>query len=251
MTGETDEPASILTSEEPAEIPPGVEAVEAAIGHRFSNGELLRVALTHRSYSNERGEEENYERLEFLGDAVLGLVTSHWLFDRYPARAEGELAKLKSFLVSAPALSRVAEEVGIGALLLLGVGERRSGGHAKASILADALEAVFGAVYLDGGLEAARAVIHPILERTVGERSRSLHTDAKTVLQEQAQARGWGLPVYRLADESGPDHRKRFTVECVVEGEEAGRAEGRSKKAAEQRAAAAALARLDLGPGDA
>jgi len=225
MISEIDDPAlsasDTATGEPaaPAEIPPaGVEAVEAALGHRFTRGELLRVALTHRSYSNERGEDENYERLEFLGDSVLGLVTSHWLFERYPARAEGDLAKLKSFLVSAPALSRLAEEIGIGALLLLGVGERRSGGHAKASILADALEAVLGAVYLDGGLEAARAVIHPILERTLKERARFALADAKTVLQEQAQARGWGLPVYRLAGEAGPDHSKRFTVECLLEG---------------------------------
>lgn len=234
----------------PAELAPaGVRAIEEALGYRFTRPELLRIAVTHRSYSNERGVDENYERLEFLGDAVLGLVTSHWLFERYPARAEGDLAKLKSFMVSAPALSRLAGEIGLGALLLLGVGERRSGGHAKVSILADAMEAVFGAVYLDGGLAAACAVIHPILERIVKERGRLLHTDAKTVLQEQAQARGWGLPVYRLAAEAGPDHHKSFTVECLIGGELAGRAEGRSKKLAEQRAAAAALAELDLEPG--
>lgn len=250
MIPETEEPVAAGAGEPsaaPAELPPdGLAALEAALGHRFTRGELLRTALTHSSYSNERGGDENYERLEFLGDAVLGLVTSHWLFERYPARAEGELAKLKSYLVSAPALSHLAEAIGIGALLLLGVGERRSGGHAKASILADAMEAVFGAVYLDGGLDAARAVIHPILERNVRERTRFDHADAKTLLQELAQARGWGLPVYRLAGESGPDHRKSFTVECVLEGEVAGRAEGRSKKRAEQRAAAAALAELDL-----
>ncbi|MCP4658286.1 MAG: ribonuclease III [bacterium] len=234
---------------EPEDTETAATGIEAAIGHTFSNRELLRMALTHRSYSNERGEDDNYERLEFLGDAVLGLVSSHWLYERFPDQPEGELAKLKGFVVSAPVLSRHAGAIDVGARLRLGVGEKRSGGRFKASILADAMESIFGAVYLDAGLEAARRVIRPILENALAERSRISHADAKTTLQERVQGLGGGLPIYRLVKETGPDHRKLFTVECRLEGEVAGVAEGGSKKLAEQRAAAAALEKLDL-PGD-
>lgn len=219
--------------------------IEEALGYRFKDPCLLRTALTHRSYSNERGERDNYERLEFLGDAVLGMVASRWLYHRYPREPEGQLAKRKSFLVSAPVLARFAESLGLGPELRLGVGEARSGGSTKTSILADAVEAVFGAVYLDQGLEAVREIIEQFLENAVEERSSVFHTDPKTRLQEQVQARGWALPQYRVVSESGPDHRKRFTVECSVEGEVAGSAEGRSKKLAEQAAAIYALERLD------
>ncbi len=220
-------------------------SIEDALGYRFKNPDLLAVALTHRSYSNERGEKENYERLEFLGDAVLGMVASRWLFDRFPQEPEGLLAKRKSFLVSAPVLARFGTSIGLGPALRLGVGEARSGGHAKASILADAVEAVFGAVYLDAGLDSARAIIEQFLDDAIAERSSVFHTDPKTRLQELVQARGWALPRYRVVTESGPDHRKRFTVECSVEGQVAGTAEGRSKKMAEQAAAIRALERLD------
>lgn len=220
--------------------------IEDALDYRFKDAGLLRCALTHRSYSNERGEEDNYERLEFLGDAVLGLVASRWLYDHYPQEPEGLLAKRKSFLVSAPVLARFGKSIGVGPEILLGVGEARSGGHTKASILADAVEAVFGAVYLDGGSRAVRKVIVRFLRDALEERSNVFHTDPKTRLQEMVQARGWALPQYRVVTESGPDHRKRFTVECAVEGEAAGIAEGRSKKLAEQAAAILALERLDL-----
>ncbi len=220
--------------------------IEAEIGYRFEDPELLRIALTHRSYSNERGEKGNYERLEFLGDAVLGLVASRWLYDRHPDVPEGRLAKRKSFLVSAPVLARFGEAIGLGPELWLGGGEARSGGSAKASILADAVEAIFGAVYLDGGLAAAREIIERFLEGASEELRRLSDADAKTRLQELVQARGLALPDYRVVTEAGPDHRKRFTVECSVAGEVAGSAEGRSKKLAEQAAAARALERLDL-----
>ncbi|MCP3963954.1 MAG: ribonuclease III [bacterium] len=221
-------------------------ALEAELGYTFRDPDLLKIALTHRSFSNERGEKDNYERLEFLGDSVLGMVASRWLYDRYPEEPEGLLAKRKSFLVSSPVLARYAESIELGPHLHLGVGEARSGGSAKASILADAVEAVLGAVYLDGGLDAARVIIEEYLEDAQAKRSRLADADAKTRLQELAQARGWGLPDYRVAAESGPDHRKRFTIECAVEGEVVGTAEGGSKKVAEQRAAAAALEQLDL-----
>lgn len=230
-----------------------VRALEQALGHAFADRELLRLALTHRSYSNERGDDSagaHYERLEFLGDAVLGLVTCSWLYRRHPVKAEGELAQRKSFLVSAPVLSRHARDLGVGPLLRLGVGEERSGGRAKASILADAVEALFGAVYLDGGLEAAEAAIVPLLGRASAARSVIGATDAKTVLQERLQAEGRPLPTYHLAAAEGPDHAKIFTVECRVEGSRVGVAHGRSKKVAEQGAASAALEALDLLAGD-
>ncbi len=222
--------------------------LEAVLGYYFEDSDLLRVALTHRSYSNERGLEDNYERLEFLGDAVLGLITSRWLYRRFPAKPEGELSKLKGFLVSATVLSEYAREIDLGGRLRLGVGEDRSGGRGKASILCDAVEALIGAVFLDGGLNAARDVVEPILERALDSRSAEDHTDFKTLLQELTQARGWGLPIYRVCGESGPDHRKTFTVECSLEGRVVAAGEGRSKKSAAQRAAARALEQLDQSP---
>lgn len=222
-----------------------LDDLETALGHHFARRELLEAALTHRSYSNERGEGENYERLEFLGDSVLGLVAAEWLFARLGNRPEGELAKLKSFLVSAGVLGRHAQGLGVGELLKLGVGEDRSGGRQKRSILADAMEALFGAVFVDAGFEAARTVVVPVLEAAAEEHERIAKSDAKTVLQERAQAAGVGLPSYQLVGEAGPDHQKRFLVECWLGGRKIGSAEGGSKKQAEQRAALAALEALD------
>ncbi len=219
-------------------------AFEQKLGHRFKRPELLALAITHRSYANEEGLDSHYERLEFLGDAVLGLVAAEWLYLRHPTRPEGELSRLKSGLVSARSLARLARELGLGRELRLGVGEARSGGREKRSLLADSLEAVFGAVYQDGGMEAARKVIVPLLEELAQEHEGGLE-DAKTALQEVIQARGWELPEYRLAEEIGPDHEKVFRVECLVRGVVAGSGEGRSKKVAEQVAAAAALVQLD------
>lgn len=219
--------------------------VEEALGHAFRRRDLLQRALTHRSYSNERGERQNYERLEFLGDSVLGLITARWLFDRFPDESEGELAKVKSYLVSTPVLAKYADVLELGPQLRLGVGEERSGGRSKKSILADVVEALFGAVYLDGGLEAARKVIEPVLLYGLEVRGKLIHADPKTILQELSQSRGWGLPSYRVVEEAGPDHQKVFTVECWLEGERMmGRAEGKSKKAAAQRAASQALVAL-------
>jgi ribonuclease III len=220
-----------------------VELLEAALCYRFASRELLLRALTHRSYSNERGLDGNYERLEFLGDAVFGLITSRWLYDRLPELPEGELAKLKSHLVSATVLGARAQAIGLGQVLRLGIGEDRSGGRRKVSILADAMEAIFGAAYLDGGIPAARQVIEPIVLAAY-ETFESSHSDAKTRLQELAQGARLGLPDYVLIEASGPDHDKLFTVECRIGGELFGRGEGKSKKTAEQVAARAALARL-------
>jgi ribonuclease III len=221
---------------------------ERRLGHRFRHPGLLGLALTHRSFANERGSDEHYERLEYLGDAVLGLVTAEWLFRNHPDLPEGELSRLKAQLVSRGALARHATAIQLGEALRLGVGEERSGGRDKPSLLADSLEAVFGAVYLDAGLPAAARVIHlmlaPMLEAAEG-RSQLLGADAKTRLQELAQARGWELPEYRHTGASGPDHSRLYQVECWLEGNQVGAGEGSSKKLAEQRAAFDALARLD------
>ncbi len=219
--------------------------LERRLGHRFRERRLLERALTHRSYAHERGNEEHYERLEFLGDAVLGLVAVGWLYERFPEIAEGRLSKLKSRLVSRSTLAAAAARLELGDLLRLGVGEERTGGRNKSSLLADAMEAVLGAVFLDRGFEAARRVAAPLLEAAHRELADPRAGDAKTRLQELAQARGLELPEYTVVEEEGPDHLKRFTVGCRLAGREAGRGVGRTKKIAEQRAAEAALAELD------
>lgn len=214
---------------------------EERLGYRFRDEELLTLAVTHRSWANEQGTDEHYERLEFLGDAVLGLVAGQWLFRTLPHLPEGELSKKKAVLVSKPALAAHARRLGLGELLRLGVGEERSGGRKKASLLADSLEAVFGAVYLDGGFDAARDVVREFVAHAHETREQELPVDAKTRLQELTQARGLDLPEYRLVAEEGPDHEKEFQVECRVDGDVVGAGAGRSKKLAEQRAATAAL----------
>ncbi|KAB2957805.1 MAG: ribonuclease III, partial [Thermoanaerobaculia bacterium] len=216
------------------------DELEARLEYRFRDPGLLAAALVHRSWANDQGVPEHNERLEFLGDAVLGLIAADWLYRRYPERPEGDLARLKAWLVSEPALARHATTLGIGERLRLAAGEERSGGREKSSLLADALEAVFAAVWLDGGLEAVRPVVERFLETTESA-SEAEGSDAKTRLQELAQAAGWPLPVYAVVSESGPDHDRTFVCEVALCGERAGRGEGRTKKDAQQRAAAAAL----------
>jgi len=223
--------------------------LEKRVGHRFKRQDLLDLALTHRSFANEKGVPEHYERLEFLGDAVLGLVAAEWLYERHPEQPEGELSKLKAQLVSRTSLANWAEQLELGPELKIGVGEERSGGRAKANLLADSLEALFGAIYLDDGLEAARGAILPMLQDGEEAKAKLLSSDSKTHLQEVTQALGWSLPDYRLVDSTGPDHSKTFIVECWLEGQRAGCGEGPSKKVAEQKAAADALAGLPDLPG--
>jgi ribonuclease-3 len=217
---------------------------EKRLGYRFKRQDLLELALTHRSYANEQGVPEHYERMEFLGDAVLGLITAEWLYQQHPELPEGELSKLKAQLVSRGSLANWAERIGLGPELRIGVGEDRSGGRSKANLLADSMEAVFGAIYLDTGIEAAREAIVPMLAEGEVEKAKLLASDAKTHLQEVTQALGWPLPDYRLVGSAGPDHSKTFSVECWLEGRRAGSGEGPSKKIAEQRAAADALENL-------
>ena len=219
-------------------------ALAERLGWSFRDPALLELALTHRSFATEHGTRAHYERLELLGDAVLGLLVAEWLYRRYPELLEGELSRRKSFLVSASVLAKLADRLGIGELLRLGVGEERSRGRRKPSLLADAFEAVLGALFLDGGLSAARAAVEPLLAALAAENPRMAAADAKTELQELVQARGWTLPLYTVTAETGPEHEKSFAVQCTVEAQLLGVGQGRSKKQAEQHAARAALAEL-------
>ena len=212
--------------------------------------DLLERALTHRSYAYEKGGLPTNERLEFLGDAVLGLVVTDALYKRHPELPEGQLAKQRASVVNMRALALVARQLDIGPYLLLGRGEETTGGRDKASILADTLEAIIGAVYLSAevasdGLDVASRFVHrlfdPLLEEAAG---RGAGLDWKTSLQEQTAGLGLGPPDYEV-DESGPDHAKRFTARARVAGEVLGKGAGGSKKEAEQLAAAAAFKTLE------
>ena len=217
--------------------------LEEAMGYLFENPTLLDRALTHKSYANEKGVGvADNERLEFLGDAVLGLVVSHLLFEVRPPLSEGTMSKIRAFLVSEQTLERVARTFDLGRLLRLGKGEDRTGGRDKASILAGAFEALVAAIYLDGGFELAfqfvDAIFRPILRE---EGAGALERDYKTRLQEFCQARYGKAPSYRLVGEWGPDHDKTFEVEIQLGNRTLGKGRGRNKKEAEQRAAQDAL----------
>jgi ribonuclease-3 len=198
---------------------------------------LLERALTHRSYAYEHGGLPTNERLEFLGDAVLGLVVTDTIFERHPDLPEGALAKLRASVVSTRALAGVARDLGLGKWLRLGKGEEVTGGRDKPSILADTMEAVIGAVYLERGLEGAtrlvRALFDPLMEAAAADGAAQ---DWKTALQELTAARGLGVPEYSIT-ESGPDHAKAFVATAVVAGNPCGEGAGTSKKEAEQQAA--------------
>jgi ribonuclease-3 len=209
--------------------------------------ELLTRALTHRSYAYENGGLPTNERLEFLGDAVLGLVVTTALYREHPDLPEGQLAKLRASVVNMRALAEVARGLGprgLGAFLLLGKGEESTGGRDKASILADSLEAILGAIYLELGLDEAATVIHKLFDPVMADAAgRGAALDWKTSLQELTANHGLGVPEYRV-EESGPDHAKTFTARAVVNGEFFGTGVGRSKKEAEQRAAELAWRQL-------
>jgi ribonuclease-3 len=226
-------------------VDPALDArLQLALGWTFADPELLERALTHRSYCAEHGVEESNERLEFLGDSVLGLVVTRFAFEEYPQLPEGELAKLRAAVVSADTLSEIAQELDLGAALRLGKGEAASGGRSKPSILADAMEAVIAAVYLDGGLEPATRLVLALLESRIREQAAGPGgQDYKTRLQELAARCCDQLPRYQVRHE-GPDHSKRFFAAVHLRNEEYGAGEGRSKKAAEQAAARVAWERL-------
>jgi ribonuclease III len=214
-------------------------ALEAALGVA-PDPALLERALTHRSFAYENGGLPTNERLEFLGDSVLGLIVTDTLFRGHPELPEGQLAKLRAAVVNMRALAGVARELDLGAYIRLGRGEEGTGGRDKASILADTLEAVIGAVYLDQGLDAADTLVHRLFDGLI-TRSASLGAglDWKTSLQELTATEELGVPEYHV-DESGPDHQKSFRAVVSVGGAEYGKGEGRSKKEAEQQAAEAA-----------
>ena len=225
-------------------MPRDPSPLERALGIRFRTADLREEALSHRSFAFERGTKTTNERLEFLGDAVLGLVVTEMAFDSFPDMPEGQLAKLRAAMVNMTTLAEVAKELGLGEALFLGKGEQLSGGRKKASILADGLEAVLGAVYRDAGWDAVRELImrlfRPRMEAYVrGEGDR----DYKTLLQELAAQDLGRLPEYRVR-ERGPDHAKEFTAVVYLAGRESGRGSGRSKKEAEQGAAREAFERV-------
>jgi len=224
------------------------EELERRVGYRFKDRGLLEHALTHTSRAAEdaSGGVADNESLEFLGDAVLGLVVADLLFHAYPTSDEGQKSKIKASVVSTQALARRAEEMKLGAHLLLGRGEEKTGGRFKQALLADAYEALIAAIYLDGGLPAAAAFLERELSDAIEEGAGQtvVGQDYKSALQERVQALGHPLPEYRVAAESGPDHRKVFTIDVVVAGEVLGSATGKAKKAAEQEAAKLALDRL-------
>lgn len=227
---------------------PSVEELETRLGYYFKNKELLNEALTHRSSLIETGKERNssYERLEFLGDAVLGILVSHYLFQNFPDKDEGELTKIKATLVSEAHLSRKAKLIALGRFLHLSSEEEKSGGRLRHSILSDSYEAILGAIYLDGGLKEVERFIQFHLLKDIKETAedRSFH-NYKGELLELLQAEGEGIPRYEVLVEEGPDHKKTFTVGVYSKGKHLGTGKGTSKKEAEQNAAKMALEELD------
>jgi ribonuclease-3 len=227
------------------------EPLERRIGYRFRDRGMLEHALTHRSRVHEdaSGGVFDNESMEFLGDSVLGFVIADMLFRQFPHHNEGEKSKLKASIVSATSLGRLGEKIALGDFLILGRGEEKTGGRRKQALIADGYEALIAAIYLDGGIEPARAFIERQFADMIREARRSgaaaaFTEDYKSALQEWLQSRDRGLPSYRLADESGPAHRRRFEVEVFVAGEAIARADGKSKKEAAQNAARLALEKL-------
>lgn len=216
-----------------------IEAIEAVLGHRFARPDLPREAMTHRSAAG-KGSKSSNERLEFIGDRVLGLIMAEWLAERFPREQEGELGRRLAYLVSQPVLAAIAEEIGLADVLSVSSGEAKAGVKQRATVLADALEAALGALYLDGGLDPARALIHRGWGRIMVEQA-APPKDAKSALQEWAHKRTRGMPVYAIANREGPPHAPEFTVKVTV-GDFSGVGVGGSKQAAEQAAAAALLA---------
>jgi len=225
------------------------DALEEVLGYHFRERGRLELALRHTSWANEHPQEPggDNERLEYLGDAVLDLVVGHRLMERFPELREGQLTVTRAQVVSEAGLAEVGGRLGLGAWIKLGKGEEKSGGRGKPSILADVFEAVVAAVYLDGGFDAAWQLIGRVLQARINAVEPTGFYDFKTRFQEMALARLKQQPTYRVIAELGPDHDKRFVVAAVIAGEEWARAEGRSKKEAEQQAAAAAAFKLEAG----
>ena len=222
-----------------------INELEKAIGYQFRNITLLQNALSHSSYANERWHDslKSNERLEFLGDSVLGMVVAEHLYRNFPGRLEGDLTRMRADMVCETALAKIAEELDLGSHLLLGNGEEQSGGRKRASILADAVESIIAAAFLDGGMEAALGIIQRFVLTDVPV-SRLRNADYKTALQELVQQKKNQVLSYELTGQSGPDHAKSFTVEVSLNGSVVGTGSGSSKKRAEQDAARAAIEKL-------
>jgi ribonuclease-3 len=222
------------------------EPLESVTGHRFKDPSLLTLALTHKSHASESGAGLDNERLEFLGDSVLAAVVAHALYAAYPGEPEGTLSKKKSLLVSRPSLAVWAEEIGLGGRLFLGVGEESTGGRARHSLLSNAMEALIGALYLDGGYEVAAKFVREWCERRLDG---LLENDHKSRLQEILQKRHKTPPTYELTSAAGPDHDKTFSVLVRIGTRDLGKGSGKNKKEAEQAAARDALSRMKGGEG--
>ena len=220
-----------------------IKLFQEKIGYTFSNEALLRQALTHSSYANEKRMKKlsDNERLEFLGDAVLEIVSSEFLFHNYPNKPEGALTKLRASIVCEPTLALCTEEIELGNYIFLGKGEEQTGGRKRKSILSDALEAVIGAIYLDGGFANAKEFINKFILTDIEHKH--LFYDSKTILQEVVQGMHKNLK-YVLIDESGPDHNKSFSVDVLIGDDVISRGTGHTKKAAEQEGAYKALIKL-------
>ncbi len=218
-----------------------LEQLEEVIGYQYKNRELLKEALTHSSFANEQkiNKSRDYERLEFLGDAVLELVSSEFLFRTHPDMPEGKLTRTRASMVCEPALAYCAKDLELNQYIRLGKGEEMTGGRNRDSIISDAMEAVIGSLYLDGGFEAAHAFIHKFILSDL--ENKILFYDAKTVLQEIVQETPQGSLHYELLKEEGPDHNKCFWVEAFVNGKAISKGSGKTKKAAEQQAAYEAI----------
>jgi ribonuclease-3 len=230
-----------------------LQELEALLGYSFTNPRLLERALTHTSFAYEHKSavtneaSEDYEALEFLGDAILSFLISDYLFNAHPSQNEGQLSKIRSFLVSANQLASLSREMDLGAFLRLGHGEEKTGGRHKKALLADLFESLIAAIFLDGGLEPTRRfVLSRFRSRLENIREEPLNfEDRKSLLQEQVHVRGLSGPVYRVIDELGPDHEKEFVVEVCIQDQILARASGGTKKEAQQKAADKALERLD------
>lgn len=220
------------------------KAIEQNIQYEFKNKELIKQALSHSSFINEmkRKGMESYERLEFLGDAVLELITSEFLFEEYKDLPEGQMTKLRASIVCEFTLSSVSELLHLGDYVLLSKGEELTGGRNRSSILCDLFESVLGAIYLDGGMEAAKKYVHSFLLTDIEHKT--LFYDAKTTLQEMVQKNGKGIVTYEMIEEKGPDHNKSFVTAVYVDGIRLASGEGTSKKNAQQMAAYRAILKL-------
>ena len=221
-----------------------LKELQDKIGYQFQNEGLLKQALTHSSFANEQkiNKLSDYERLEFLGDAVLEMVSSEFLFHENPEMPEGQLTRLRASMVCEPALAYCARDIDLGSYILLGKGEEATGGRKRDSLTSDVMEAVIGAIFIDGGIEEAKKYIYRFVLSDL--ENKILFMDSKTLLQEEIQKKNTAQLHYELVDETGPDHDKEFRVKACLDGKEIGTGVGRTKKAAEQQAAYEALMML-------